>query len=195
MNQNLVGSVYGTSSIKIANFIPPFSIFSLAAILVGSRDHRTQFWKGAIQGPFHQSLVQIGPVAVPNPLVSVGSPTMSVSSIMPEPSGAGARVGGLADPVPSRPKVGIPTLSTVTHWEGIERTQEPDLLAEEETLPLLDHHLPCPEAKHQLLKERTQQYPEHVKHYSLGLVNRLLSPCMLLTPPLGEELFLFLLFQ
>jgi hypothetical protein len=23
----------------------------------------TQFWKGAIQGPFHQSLVHIGPVA------------------------------------------------------------------------------------------------------------------------------------
>ena len=40
------------------NFIPPFSIFSL----VGSRDHRTQFWNAAIQGPFHQSLVQIGPV-------------------------------------------------------------------------------------------------------------------------------------
>ena len=39
---------------------PLFSIFSLAAILVGSRDHRTQFWKGAIQGPFHQSLVAIG---------------------------------------------------------------------------------------------------------------------------------------
>ena len=52
---------------------------------------------------------------MPNPLVSVGSPTMSVSSIMPEPSGAGARVGGLADLVQSRPKVGIPTLSTVTH--------------------------------------------------------------------------------
>ena len=34
----------------------------MAAILVGSRDHRTQFWKGAIQGPFHQSLVAIGPV-------------------------------------------------------------------------------------------------------------------------------------
>jgi hypothetical protein len=33
---------------------------SLAAIFVGSRDHRTQFWKGAIQGPFHQSLVAIG---------------------------------------------------------------------------------------------------------------------------------------
>jgi hypothetical protein len=35
----------------------------VAASLVGSRDHRTQSWKGAIQGPFHQSLVQIGPVA------------------------------------------------------------------------------------------------------------------------------------
>jgi hypothetical protein len=40
---------------------PLFSIFSLVAILVGSRDHRTQFWKGAIQGLFHQSLVAIGP--------------------------------------------------------------------------------------------------------------------------------------
>jgi hypothetical protein len=39
-----------------------FSIFSLAAILVGSRDHRTQFWKRAIQGLFHQSLIAIGPV-------------------------------------------------------------------------------------------------------------------------------------
>jgi hypothetical protein len=32
----------------------------LAASLVGSRDHRTQFWKGAIQGSFHKSLVAIG---------------------------------------------------------------------------------------------------------------------------------------
>ena len=48
-------------TIKISS--PLFSIFSLATSLVGSRDHRTQFWKGAIQGPFHQSLVQIGPVA------------------------------------------------------------------------------------------------------------------------------------
>ena len=48
-------------TIKISSLL--FSIFSLAAILVGSRDHRTQFWKGAIQGPSHQSLVQIGPVA------------------------------------------------------------------------------------------------------------------------------------
>ena len=47
-------------TIKISS--PLFSIFSLAAILVGSRDHRTQFWKGSIQGPFHQSLVAIGPV-------------------------------------------------------------------------------------------------------------------------------------
>jgi hypothetical protein len=36
------------------------TIFSLVAILVGSWDHRTQFWKGAIQGLFHQSLVAIG---------------------------------------------------------------------------------------------------------------------------------------
>jgi hypothetical protein len=36
-----------------------FSIFSLAAILVGSQDHWIQFWKGAIQEPFHQSLVAI----------------------------------------------------------------------------------------------------------------------------------------
>ena len=41
---------------------PLFSIFRLAAILVGSRDHRTQFWNGAIQGSFHKSLVAIGPV-------------------------------------------------------------------------------------------------------------------------------------
>jgi hypothetical protein len=41
---------------------PLFSIFSLVAILVGSRDHRTQFWKGAIQGSFHKSLVAISPV-------------------------------------------------------------------------------------------------------------------------------------
>jgi hypothetical protein len=44
------------------NFIPLFSIFSLVSILAGSRDQRTQFWKRAIQIPFHQSLVAIGPV-------------------------------------------------------------------------------------------------------------------------------------
>jgi hypothetical protein len=41
---------------------PPFYYFSLAAILVGSRNHPTQIWKRAIQGPFHQSLVAISPV-------------------------------------------------------------------------------------------------------------------------------------
>jgi hypothetical protein len=45
-------------TIKISS--PLFSIFSLAAILVGSRDQRTHFW--AIQIPFNQSLVAIGPV-------------------------------------------------------------------------------------------------------------------------------------
>jgi hypothetical protein len=39
-------------------FHPPFSMF----ILVENRDHRTNFWKGAMHGSFHQSLVQIGPV-------------------------------------------------------------------------------------------------------------------------------------
>jgi hypothetical protein len=43
-------------------FHPPFSNFSLVAFLFGSRDHRTPFWKGAIQGSFHQSLIAIGPV-------------------------------------------------------------------------------------------------------------------------------------
>ena len=47
-------------TIKISS--PLFSILSLAAILVGSRDHRTHFWKGAIQESFQQSLVEIGSV-------------------------------------------------------------------------------------------------------------------------------------
>jgi hypothetical protein len=34
----------------------------MVAIVVGSRDHRTQFWKGSIQGSFHKSLVAIGQV-------------------------------------------------------------------------------------------------------------------------------------
>ena len=55
--------------------------------------------------------------SVPNPLeMSVGSPTMSVSSNIPEPSGARARVGGLADPVSSRPKVGIPTFTSCPYF-------------------------------------------------------------------------------
>jgi hypothetical protein len=54
-----IGSVVSEEKIFL-KFHPLFSIFSLAAILVGSRDHRTQFWKGAIQGLFHQSFVAIG---------------------------------------------------------------------------------------------------------------------------------------
>ena len=57
-----IGSVVSEEKIFFLISSPFFSIFSLAAILVGSRDHRTQLWKGAIQGPFHQSLVIIGPV-------------------------------------------------------------------------------------------------------------------------------------
>jgi hypothetical protein len=30
----------------------------LAAILVESRDHRTQLWKGTMKRPFHQSWLQ-----------------------------------------------------------------------------------------------------------------------------------------
>jgi hypothetical protein len=49
---------------KLLYFIssPLFSILTLAAILVGSRDQRTQFWKGAIQESFQQSLVDIDSV-------------------------------------------------------------------------------------------------------------------------------------
>jgi hypothetical protein len=57
-----IGSVVSEENIFFQFHPPHFSIFSLEAILVGSRDHRTQFWKGPIQGPFHQSLVAIIPV-------------------------------------------------------------------------------------------------------------------------------------
>jgi hypothetical protein len=57
-----IGSVVSEEKIFFLNSSPLFSIFSLAVILVGSRDHRTQFWKGAIQGSFCKSLVAIGPV-------------------------------------------------------------------------------------------------------------------------------------
>jgi hypothetical protein len=53
---------------------PPFSIFSLAAILVESRDHRTQFWKGTMQRPFHQGLVAIGPVVSEKKIFYVNFP-------------------------------------------------------------------------------------------------------------------------
>ena len=56
-----IGSVISEEKIFF-KFHPLFSIFSLVAILVGSRDYWTQIWKGAIQGPFHESLVAIGPL-------------------------------------------------------------------------------------------------------------------------------------
>jgi hypothetical protein len=61
--ENLVeiGSVVSEEKIFL-NFITLFSSLSLTAILVGSWDHRTQIAKRATQGPFHQSLVAIGPV-------------------------------------------------------------------------------------------------------------------------------------
>jgi hypothetical protein len=68
-----IGSVVSEEKIFF-NFIPPFSIFSLVAILVGSRDHRTQFWKGAIQGSFHKSLVAIGPVVSEEKIFYVNFP-------------------------------------------------------------------------------------------------------------------------
>ena len=54
--------LYYSSNGQLKFHLPLFSIFSLVAILVGSRDQRTQIWKRAIQIPFHQSLVAIGPV-------------------------------------------------------------------------------------------------------------------------------------
>jgi hypothetical protein len=57
-----IGSVVSEEKIFFLISSPLFSIFSLAAILIGSWDHRTQFWKGVIQGSFLQSLVAIGPV-------------------------------------------------------------------------------------------------------------------------------------
>jgi hypothetical protein len=57
-----IGSIVSEEKIFFLISSPLFSIVSLPAILVGSRDHRTQFWKGAIHGPFHQSLIAIGPV-------------------------------------------------------------------------------------------------------------------------------------
>ena len=63
LQQSLVG--IGSVVLKEKVFLissPFFSILRLAAILAGNRDHRKQFWKGAIQGPFNQCLVAIDPV-------------------------------------------------------------------------------------------------------------------------------------
>jgi hypothetical protein len=55
-----IGSVVSEEKIFFKFHHSFYSILSLTDFLVGSRDHRTHFWKGAIQGPFHQSLVTIG---------------------------------------------------------------------------------------------------------------------------------------
>jgi hypothetical protein len=57
LNQTWQGWSLGGSLSKLCPTAPP-SIQD-GCILVGSRNHRTQFWKGAIQGPFHQSLAAI----------------------------------------------------------------------------------------------------------------------------------------
>jgi hypothetical protein len=44
-----IGSVVSEEKIVLKFHPPFFSIFSLVAILVGSRDHRTHFWKRTIQ--------------------------------------------------------------------------------------------------------------------------------------------------
>jgi hypothetical protein len=57
-----IGSVVSEEKIFFKFHHPFFSLLSLTDFLVGNRDHRTHFWKEAIQGPFHQRLVAIGPV-------------------------------------------------------------------------------------------------------------------------------------
>ena len=57
-----IGSVVSKENILLKLHSPFFSVFSLAAILVESRDPRTQLWKGAMHRPFHHSLVASGPV-------------------------------------------------------------------------------------------------------------------------------------
>ena len=44
-------------------FLLNFIFLVTADKWVGGRGHRTEFWKGTTKAPFHQSLVQIGPVA------------------------------------------------------------------------------------------------------------------------------------
>jgi hypothetical protein len=47
---------------KILKMSSPFLFLVTTTMLVGGRDCRTQFWKGTIHGPFHQSLVLSGQV-------------------------------------------------------------------------------------------------------------------------------------
>jgi hypothetical protein len=57
-----IGSVVSKEKNFFLISSPFFSIFSLAAILVGKSGSPDNFWKVAIQGSFHQSFVAIGPV-------------------------------------------------------------------------------------------------------------------------------------
>ena len=80
---------------------PLFSIFSLAAILAGSQDHRTQFWKGAIQGPFHHSFVAIGPVVSEERFLCefpIGSYVQLSSAVQPSWSEGGTTRHNLRGP-------------------------------------------------------------------------------------------------
>jgi UV DNA damage repair endonuclease len=56
--------------------------FFKAAILVGSREHRTQFWKGAIQESFQQSLVEIGSVVSEEKIFSKFHPPFFIICII-----------------------------------------------------------------------------------------------------------------
>jgi hypothetical protein len=58
------------------------SILSLAAILFGSRDHRTQFWKGATQESFQQNLVDIGSVVSEEKFFFKFQPIMQIRHIL-----------------------------------------------------------------------------------------------------------------
>jgi hypothetical protein len=66
-----IGSVVSEEKIFFLISSPLFSIFSLATIIVGSRDHRTQFWNEVIQGSFHKSLVAIDPVVSEEKILKV----------------------------------------------------------------------------------------------------------------------------
>jgi hypothetical protein len=57
---------------------------AVVAILVGSRDHRTQIWKGAIQGSFHKSLVAIGPVVSEEKIITNGQNCSILSQKVPK---------------------------------------------------------------------------------------------------------------
>ena len=58
--QSLVPIDLVVSEMKIFKMPSPFLFLVTATMFVGGRDCRTQFWKGIIHGPLHQSLVLSG---------------------------------------------------------------------------------------------------------------------------------------